>query len=219
MPEKKRNIEKIMSLVFLVIAAVGIGVTGASISHRMELTNQIRTPTVSVEVREEVGSVEEGLKTKKVKFENTGNADVFLRVSYGETWTYQEGEQRMILPNEPEGKEAAVKNWNTDGSWQEGGDGWFYYTRVLKPKESTPYILTAVDFRRTAELSDQRYRTAGYELYFRTETVQASDQLEAALDAVGAVFETSFQVKDQRLTTELWKSSKDSLLLDWRGGN
>ena len=204
MPEKKRNIVKIMSLVFLVIAAVGIGVTGASISHRMELTNQIRTPTVSVEVREEVGSVEEGLKTKKVKFENTGNADVFLRVSYGETWTYQEGEQRMILPNEPEGKEAAVKNWNTDGSWQEGGDGWFYYTRVLKPKESTPYILTAVDFRRTAE---------------RTETVQASDQLEAALDAVGAVFETSFQVKDQRLTTELWKSSKDSLLLDWRGGN
>ena len=155
MPEKKRNIVKIMSLVFLVIAAVGIGVTGASISHRMELTNQIRTPTVSVEVREEVGSVEEGLKTKKVKFENTGNADVFLRVSYGETWTYQEGEQRMILPNEPEGKEAAVKNWNTDGSWQEGGDGWFYYTRVLKPKESTPYILTAVDFRRTAELSDQ----------------------------------------------------------------
>ena len=109
MPEKKRNIVKIMSLVFLVIAAVGIGVTGASISHRMELTNQIRTPTVSVEVREEVGSVEEGLKTKKVKFENTGNADVFLRVSYGETWTYQEGEQRMILPNEPEGKEAAVK--------------------------------------------------------------------------------------------------------------
>ena len=92
MPEKKRNIVKIMSLVFLVIAAVGIGVTGASISHRMELTNQIRTPTVSVEVREEVGSVEEGLKTKKVKFENTGNADVFLRVSYGETWTYQEGE-------------------------------------------------------------------------------------------------------------------------------
>ena len=34
---------------------------------------------MSVEVREEVGSVEEGLKTKKVKFENTGNADVFKK--------------------------------------------------------------------------------------------------------------------------------------------
>lgn len=217
---KKRNIVKIMSLVLLVIAAVGIGVTGASISHRMELTNQIRTPTVEVTVEEEVGPVENGRKTKKVQFVNTGSADVFLRVSYGETWTYREGEQSVILPNEPEGKEAARKLWNADGSWQERGDNWIYYTKVLKAGERTPYILTAVDFGETSSLADQRYLTAGYELYFRTETVQASGQMQVAQDAVQTVFQTAFQLNDQQeLTPEFWKNNKYSLKLDWKGGN
>lgn len=129
--------------IFLLAASLLIGSTGATVLHKMSLENPIKTPPVH-------GIVEEDLQNgaKKAHFINTGEADVFLRVGYTETWLWSEGEgkETIILPNKAKTKTGdiispAVLKVNKPGetqvtapaldTWTAGSDGWVYYNKVL----------------------------------------------------------------------------------------
>lgn len=221
---RKKNIAKLISVLLLVLLTAGIGVTGATISHRMKLTNQIRTPTVSTEIEEEFdpGTPVYANKTKIVKFRNTGTADIFIRVAYAETWRYQESGESVLLPNHSEGREITDKAWTLSwqADWQDGGDGWFYYKKVLKPDQVTEAVLNHVNFGHVTELSDTRYRTAAYELTFQTEAVQASREIQTAKDAAEHVFGktiTLWNGKHEISSDADWNSNKYTALVKWGG--
>lgn len=222
--KNKKNIVKLISVLLLVLLAVGIGTTGATISHRMKLTNQIRTPTVNVAVEEDFGADTpwNGIKTKRVTFKNTGTADVFIRVAYAENWKYQTTAESILLPNQLNGVDVVTKNWTGwwKSEWQDGNDGWFYYKKVLSPGEETAKVLTNVDFSNVTSNSDSRYLTADYSLAFQVEAVQASGELQVAKDAAREVFGHSITLKNgQSVIVEDsdWRTNKYTASVEWGG--
>lgn len=149
---------------------------------KIEHTNELKADRMNAQIEEtfEQGSQPSGEVEKKVSFKNDSTSAAFLRVAYAETWKKQSGgEDALLLNNQVNGTDVATKNWengfaeNSD-LWQDGGDGWFYYKRILKPGESTDEILETVSFPEyTGDYEE--YKDAEYQLYFRMELLQASD--------------------------------------------
>ncbi len=198
------------------LAAVAIGVTCATVLHTMTLKNPIKTPTVRVEVNEN--------EAKEVYFTNDGEADVFLRASYSETWLYTEdgGATYTVLPNDESIAKPIV---NPDENWTYR-DGWYYYNYALKGSANatsdsdigkTSLLIDGVTFDRS-NVTDDRYWADGsedekvysdYQIHVVTEVVQASDDWSVSNDAVQALF-----LKDLDEPTG-WATDKYSAELDW----
>lgn len=183
--------------VILLIFAMAVGFTGATVLHSLTLENPIKTPTTDGGITEELDD-----KAKKVSFTNNGEADVFLRVACTETWILEsngEGED-IILPNQAiaeDGQSVSVAEpvWQgiTDDSWTLGSDGWYYYNKVLpgsksgKKNRNTGLLVDGVVFN-LDEIEDERYQKAKYQLHFTMEVVQASDDTKVSEAAVKKLF-------------------------------
>lgn len=220
-----RNYIKITGVTLMAVLALGIGGTGAAVRHRMALKNEVRTPTVEVTTTENIGDVDRnsGKKQKEVMFKNTGSADVFLRIAYAETWVYTESlsggkTEQIILPNrsEPGNDDSIVlKEWhNWNDNWYDGGDGWYYYKKVLEAGKNTEEILRSVTFNDTDNYPDSRYADAEYQLHFQVEAVQASDELQVSKDAVKELFDKSISIDENG-----WPGNKYTTTVLWEGGN
>lgn len=220
-----RNYIKITGVTLMAVLALGIGGTGAAVRHRMALKNEVRTPTVEVTTTENIGDVDRnsGKKQKEVMFKNTGSADVFLRIAYAETWVYTESlsggkTEQIILPNrsEPGNDDSIVsKEWhNWNDNWYDGGDGWYYYKKVLEAGKNTEEILRSVTFNDIDNYPDSRYADAEYQLHFQVEAVQASDELQVSKDAVKELFDKSISVDEKG-----WPGNKYTTTVLWEGGN
>lgn len=205
----------------LLAAAVAVGVTGATVLHQMTLENLIKTPPVE-------GHIEEDIKNnyKNASFVNDGEADVFLRVAYTETWMYQEEGTTTVLPNQAEKKDGSGKVsvaapvWNM-ANWIDGGDGWLYYTHVLpgsasgqpKDKCETENLVGEVKFLDADamnRLEDDRYKGADYQLHFTMEIVQASDDQNVSEAAVKELFG-----RDVSLPDSGWLENKYGCTIGW----
>lgn len=229
---KRKNAVKLTGIALLAALTVGIGSTGAVIRHQITMTNKIKTPTVEVKVEETVGKVENGQKQKEVRFKNEGEADVFLRVAYAETWKSEGEEENVLLANNKkaltgEGDSIDIASKNqlfTSKDWYYA-DGWYYYKHVLPADGTTGEVLTAVDFSEVGEKAGEKagiYEEAKYELHFQTEAVQASDELQVSRDAVEELFGKSFTpyTSDNQLieTNEVWEQNKDTAEIRWTTG-
>ena len=183
--------------VILLIFAMAVGFTGATVLHSLTLENPIKTPTTDGGITEELDN-----NAKKVSFTNNGEADVFLRVACTETWVLESNGEGgdIILPNQAIDKDgesvsAAEPVWQgiTDGSWTLGSDGWYYYNKVLPGSKSgeknrnTGLLVNDVEFN-LDEIEDERYQKAKYQLHFTMEVVQASDDTEVSKAAVKKLF-------------------------------
>lgn len=220
MKEKKNKIPSYRRKLFLLaLAAVGafaVGVTAAAVLHYMSLDNRLRTPKVEAHVEEDLSD------GKKVKFTNAGTANIFIRAAWGESWRL-DGSPGEILSNQCETRvegtwvQAAEPQWqgveNKSESvsdeilWQDGGDGWWYYKRVLPPGEETEYILETVDFTNLEKLKEEdreKYKKASYDLHFTLEAVQASEDCQVSQDAVHALFGKRAAVKETE-NPDSWK--------------
>lgn len=227
MKEKKNKIPSYRRKLFLLaLAAVGsfaVGVTAAAVLHYMSLDNRLRTPKAEAQVEEDLSD------GKKVKFTNTGTANVFIRVAWGESWRL-DASPGEILSNQCETRvegawvQAAEPQWlgvenKSEGSsdeilWQDGGDGWWYYKKVLPPGEETEYILETVDFTNLEKLKEEdleKYKKASYDLHFTLEAVQASEDCQVSQDAVHALFgEKTFVAETGKAETweRVWSNKK-----------
>lgn len=216
---KKRALMRMLLMMLLFAVFMAVGATGATILHELRLENPIRTPTVE-------GSIPEDLErgAKKVAFSNDGEADVFLRVTYAETWTARDG---TILPNttkDRNGNEVvpAAPNWNTEKWYTNSADGWYYYKNVLPgtaaaktaAERNTGLLVDGVQFLTTeqfADLPDTRYKDADYQLHFTMEIVQASDDWSnVSVPAVRQMFH-----KELGAEPAGWAAKKYEAVIDW----
>ena len=200
----KRNFRYRVFLPLLaLLALLGIGGTYAWKQWNLSVVNELKSHTTETEITEKFdqGSYTEATKTKEVSFKNTGSSSAFLRMSYEEYWTKQDGTDEIYLSNTVNNKDVAVKNWAggfTPGSagrdWWYGGDGWYYYTKVLASQGSTSKVLTSVTFPDYLNPAYTDYKGADYTLYFKSEVVQASDgpgtlnSAEVNADATSTLF-------------------------------
>ena len=185
----KRYGRIISAWMIALVTATGAGVTYAYNQHSTEQMNLLKAYSVSGEVIENGNSVTEnerftvvpGTETeKRVQFKNTGTASVFVRVSFGETWTDMNGEW-LAGSNT-----YAVPQWTSEWEeeWQLRNDSWYYYNQILKANTSTAEVLSSVGF--PLDLP-QVYANGKYQLFFTMEIVQYSNETavnDAALQTV-----------------------------------
>lgn len=204
---RKTGLKKALPLLLLAALSVAAGVTGAAILHSLTLKNPIKTPSVEGEPEEILGD------TKKVRFVNNGEADVFLRAVYTESWVYQDGQgETILLPNLAEKTDGSLvraaqpKLQDMDNWYTESDDGWWYYKKILPgtlsgKKEDdlkTNWLVDGVALPsedggadstvKWSELQDERYRDASYQLHFTMEVVQASGDPAVSEAAVLELF-------------------------------
>lgn len=182
----KRN-RKIMMTVFflsLFMADRAFGWMAPKISIDNELTGR----ETKVEIEEEFKNREGGKPgaVKKISFKNTGDSDIFLRMTYAEYWNYEDeqGEKWQLSNTAEDGSRIARKVFGAaDGGngekpdevlWEEGKDGWYYCKKVLPPGSSIDNVLLEVEFPENFTESQKNYENARYHLYFKAEAVQAS---------------------------------------------
>ena len=196
----------------LMAAAMAVGVTSATVIHKLTMENPVKTPTVE-------GYIPETMDPKQAQFQNDGEADVFLRVAYSETWTDKDG---MILPNQAARKDGtlvpvATPVWDWDGWTANPDDGWYYYSQVLPGSKSgkaeaqrkTNQVVNGVNFVSFDKLADTRYQDAKYEIHFVMEIVQASDDWEVSQDAVKEMFGLTLAEPAG------WQTDKYQAVIDW----
>ncbi len=135
----KKSMVKLTGIALLAALTAGIGGTAAVIRHQVNMRNEIATPTVEVSVNENLdGDLTGGDKPKEVKFTNNGTADIFLRVSYAESWKLDAGggTEELLNNYDEEGQIPVVTKQNSPEGFLSGSDwvyidGWYYYTKIL----------------------------------------------------------------------------------------
>lgn len=169
---KKKYFFLTPALVIVAVAAAGIVVTYAVSRNTSQISNDIKLADSGVSIIEDSDS---GFGKKEVSFKNEGegSAKALLRIAYSETWSTEDG---LIVNNLANNANVVTKTWTSafENDFVDGGDGWYYYKKVLNPTEEVK-VITAI------ALNDQSYSQYNYDLSFRFESVQAS---AAAANAV-----------------------------------
>lgn len=230
---KKKNMIKLSGIALLAALTVGIGSTSAVIRHQINLKNEISTDTVIVEVEEDLKdeNPNDNVKPKKVRFENSGSADVFLRVAYSEAWSTAEGadgEKELLSNKMPDRDSDVASKVIIAENWELGEDGWYYYKKVLPAGGMTTDFMEKVDFSNIDDLEEplkSTYKKANYEIHFQAEVVQASDQWNVSEDAVAQLFKQNISAKvnetitiDKGENEDQWPSNKDTARIIWSDG-
>jgi len=189
---KKGQVKSLVILILMTLIVLGVGVTYAYNQHNTQVDNFLKASQVAGEIIENgqlVGvekpfSLDPGYDVeKRVQFKNTGEAPVFVRISFGETWLDSDGKW---LTND---NEYATLYWTEAWAeeWQLKADGWYYYKKILKPDALTSEILTNVEFDAHENLQLE-YQTAKYQLFFTMEVVQCSADMTVNDKALKATF-------------------------------
>ena len=169
---KKTKINKKPLFFLLLLLSISIiGGTIAYFSNKERFNNEFKTAGYNVAIEEEFYGE---FGTKKVNIVNKDDADVILRVSYNELWSKGD----LILSSEINGTEVVTKSWTQNwlSDFTDGGDGWYYYKKILESKSSIQ-ILNSIAFNDTlAKTSSdyEYYKNYDYDLTFNYEAVQAT---------------------------------------------
>lgn len=175
-------------LIFLILflLVVGIGGTFAYYYSEVIIPNRFQAMTYHVTIEEEFY---DDFGTKRVSFVNQEetNAPVVLRINYNESWRKTIDDVVITPSNVIDGQDVVTKEW-TDAflnDFADGGDGWFYYTKVLNAQESIQVLETITLNSNLVSTSSDAidYQGADYELSFNFESIQASS--DAILDIWG----------------------------------
>lgn len=174
---------KVLLLVIALLSITLVGTTFAWTTWDLSVKNELQSRDTEIQISEDF---EHSTGKKVVSFKNEGSSSVFLRVAYAEFWEEDiDGIEQMLSNTTADGREIALKSWTdywyggSKEEWEDGGDGWYYYKKILKPGQETEEILTRVDF---IEPLPDYYKKEFYHLFFKAEAVQCSDG-EATLNS------------------------------------
>lgn len=191
----------------------GMGSAYAWLSSASQVDNIINTPPLKVTIQE--GNTDTDINgwdpkpinwgdsvPKFVRFTNTGEASILLRVNFSQTWTRLDGSTVVHLSNVVSTNNGlitlATPNWTglgldkPDYWWYNATDGWYYYRMVLDPGQEIGPVMNGVTFAAMPE----GYYAARYDLRFLVEAVQYStrpsnENLTAAQTTFGVSFTES----------------------------
>lgn len=171
----KNNLYLVLSLSIMLVIGTTLAIWHQNVQH----INHLEADTIKSEIVENYTPHEPvGTVTKEVSFKNAGTTDVFVRMAYVESWEKEDkNKDTMLLKNQLKGQDVVKKNWTEVffSKWDDGGDGWFYYKKVLTPGETTEKILSSVTFPDYTQEVYRSYEDADYSLYFKVEMLQASN--------------------------------------------
>lgn len=187
-PKKRRDVW-LKGLCLAVVAAIGFVGTYAWTLHQTQLQNNLQSRTVEMSINEffPVTTVQEdAVRAKMVRIRNDGTDAAFLRVAYADYWETS----TQLLTGDTGVIMVVEDNWET--LWLDGGDGWYYYTKVL-PAGSTAYFMSGVKFPQKVPAG------ADYKFNILAETVQVSDEADVNTAATKLLFGKTGTVKNSTI--------------------
>lgn len=127
---------------FAVLACVAVllmGFVGSSLAWLMDSTTEVKNEFVPGDVTPEVTEGFDGNVKSDVKIQNTGNVDAYIRAKLVFTWQNKAGEVLGVAPTSND----YTISWTNEG-WEEGSDGYYYYTSKVGSGESTGVLATGI---------------------------------------------------------------------------
>lgn len=125
---------KVLSFLVIVAAVAVIGGVGSTVAYYHDQTgekvNEFSVGNVTTEIVEIFNKIDNHTYDKNPRVTNTGMSDCYIRMRY-EVTPEKEMEDRLILEG------LAGANWVQDGEW-------YYYTKPVKPGESTTELFNKV---------------------------------------------------------------------------
>lgn len=162
---------------FLIVGIITIGVTIAYFYRIETLPNQFKTMVYDIDVTEEFNNT---WGTKKVFISNNDNSNtpVLLRINYNEIWQKEVDGAVLVISNIVNGSNVVNKNWTETflNDFIDGHDGWYYYKKILNPKDSIQ-ILNSIELNQeliqlSADYS--KYLDYNYNLIFNYEAIDVN---------------------------------------------
>ena len=200
--KQKKWILIVVSAMLLIVG--GLSATYAYNQHNTELDNMLRASSVAGTIIENEKPVGEsnrfelrpgGETPKRVRFKNTGEANVFVRVAFSETWA---GNNNEWLANN---YKYTTLHWTStwQKAWELKNDGWYYYKEILPSQAMTDEVLSSVEFA-SYETLPLAYQNGTYQLHFTMEFLQYSEEAIVNERALERVFGRTATVADGIVT-------------------
>lgn len=124
----------IIAILCLCVVASTVGVVFTFLTDSTNtISNEFVPANVSCVVEEDF---ENGLK-ENVRVRNTGNVDAYIRAAVVVTFV---SEEDKVLANAPKENVDYTVTWG-DSNWIKGADGYWYYTKVVKPESLTDSLI------------------------------------------------------------------------------
>lgn len=133
----KKPLILLASMVLILLVGV-VGTLALLIMQSGPVENTFVPGNVSVEVQENFNNTEK----KDVQIRNTGNVDAYIRVAIIPTWEDDEGN--------PVGVSASLSDLDitwTNNNWQQGADGFWYYTSPVSAGGSTDNLIDSASVK------------------------------------------------------------------------
>lgn len=176
--QKNRNL-LFTVLAFVLVLGVSIGATTAFLVDRTDsVTNVFEPADIGIQVEETFDQ-----QTKSdVSITNTKDVDVYVRVALIPVW--EDGEENVVA--ESASLSDLQITYGSSGDWQEGSDGFWYYTRVLKGNASTELLIQSAEV-----LKNSVGYTKGYQMNLQVmaQAIQAEPK-----DAVTSAWKVTVDV-------------------------
>lgn len=134
---RRRNGKSSLLLAALVVLACML--VGTTVAYLVANTGSVANSFVPAKLTTEITEEFENNVKNNVKVKNTGDVDAYIRAAVVVTWQNDNGEVHPTAP--VEGTDYTV-NYPTDTGWVKHTDGFYYYTKALKPNDSTGVLLT-----------------------------------------------------------------------------
>lgn len=131
--KNKKSIAMLVSIIALLTIVVGTTIAYLY-TNTPSITNTFTPTKVTTTIEEKPGKVKEEVKVK-----NTGEIDAYIRATVIVTWKNADGN---VYATEPVKDKDYTVTYPTDTGWKKGSDGYYYYTRKVKPGVSTGVLLT-----------------------------------------------------------------------------
>lgn len=137
----------------LAVAGVAVGGVIAWLTASSDLTNTFALGTVDPELNEDGPTdntpFKEGDNVKQnVDVTNNGNIPIYVRAQVNIYWIDADGNQ---LWEEPEEDADYIIHWGslTDLGWQQGSDGFYYWTSPLQVDQTTGLLINRIEYKTT----------------------------------------------------------------------
>ena len=170
--KKSKKFLLITPVLALVVVGAGLLIVYALSHNSTVVTSNIPVGTGTVQI---VDDSDLGFGKKEVSFVNsdTSGIPMLLRIGYSETW--KDGDNNAVS-NVYNGNNVVSKTWTSafTDDFVDGGDGWYYYEKILNPSDSVK-VITAI------ALAEPSYAAYDYDLNFRFEAIQANSEAATTL--------------------------------------
>ena len=195
--------KKVLLILGIFLVFVTTTISLAYFTSKENKENKFYIGSIQTKINEDFDKNSEEVKNlstiavkKKVCIENTGKNPVLVRVIITPQWEKTD-ENGNIIGNIVSASNQVQLNFSNDISknWIKGNDGYYYYNKVLEPKEITSYLLESVQLKDNIP-SDEKDEYKDRELAINVSS-EATQVNEKALDNKWNLKETNKSLSDK----------------------